>query len=285
MPRELLVAALLLLAAALAALGAWLWRRRRVRIARRRRRRPARPRAPHPVVLVHGLFGFDEIAVGRRRHAYFRGVGPRLERDGRRVVHLRLPALGPVEDRARQLAEGLRALDAPRVIALAHSMGGLDARYAIGRLGAARRVAALVTVGTPHRGTPVADLTADLAGRLGVTRALSLAGVGLEALHDLTGAGLERFNEQVPDVRSVAYGSVVGAVRSRRRMNPLLLPTQLWLADRAGPNDGIVPAASQRWGEVLAEIEADHWAQIGWSRHFDAGGFYARLLRELEGSL
>jgi triacylglycerol lipase len=201
------------------------------------------------------------------------------------VVHLRLPALGPVEDRARHLAEGLRALDAPRVIALAHSMGGLDARYAIGRLGAARRVAALVTVGTPHRGTPVADLTADLAGKLGVARALSLAGVGLEALHDLTGAGLERFNEQVPDVRSVAYGSVVGAVRSRRRMNPLLLPTHLWLADRAGPNDGIVPAASQRWGEVLAEIEADHWAQIGWSRHFDAGGFYARLLRELEGSL
>jgi hypothetical protein len=33
---------------------------------------------------------------------------------------------------------------------------------------------------------------------------------------------------------------------------------------------------------VLAEIEADHWAQIGWSRHFDAGHFYARLIRELE---
>jgi hypothetical protein len=32
---------------------------------------------------------------------------------------------------------------------------------------------------------------------------------------------------------------------------------------------------------VLAEIEADHWAQIGWSKHFDAGAFYLNLLREL----
>ncbi|HZY02105.1 MAG TPA: hypothetical protein VFF02_01300, partial [Anaeromyxobacteraceae bacterium] len=57
----------------------------------------------------------------------------------------------------------------------------------------------------------------------------------------------------------------------------------LYLKRRAGENDGVVPASSQRWGEVLAEIEADHWAQIGWSRSFDAAEFYARLLRELRG--
>jgi hypothetical protein len=71
-------------------------------------------------------------------------------------------------------------------------------------------------------------------------------------------------------------------VTHKRRANPLLLPTHLWLAERAGANDGVVPAASQRWGEVLAEIEADHWAQIGWSKHFDAGPFYAGLIRGLE---
>jgi hypothetical protein len=48
-----------------------------------------------------------------------------------------------------------------------------------------------------------------------------------------------------------------------------------------GDNDGVVPAASQRWGQVLAEIDADHWAQIGWSKRFDAAGFYRDLLREL----
>jgi triacylglycerol lipase len=164
-------------------------------------------------------------------------------------------------------------------------MGGLDARYAIARLGAARKVAALVTVGTPHRGTPVADLTAELAARLGLARVLDLAGVGLEVLRGLTGAGLERFNEEVPDVGDVAYASVVGTVRRKRRMNPLLVPSHLWLSQRAGANDGVVPATSQRWGEVVAEIEADHWAQIGWSRHFDAGAFYVRLVKKLEASL
>jgi hypothetical protein len=46
----------------------------------------------------------------------------------------------------------------------------------------------------------------------------------------------------------------------------------------------VVPANSQAWGEVLREVEADHWAQIGWwSRGFDAASLYEDLLRELRG--
>jgi triacylglycerol lipase len=276
-PNALVVAALLAAAVALAGLGAWLWLRRG-RLPRRRRR----VRAPLPVVLVHGLFGFDELSVGKTRHAYFKGVGPLLAQGGRRVIHARLPAAGSIEDRAAALARCIRAVEGERVIALAHSMGGLDARWAIARLGLAGNVAALVTVGTPHRGTPVADLTRELAARLGVERALAFAGVGLEALHGLTSERMARFNEEAPDDRSVAYASVVGTVRRRLRTNPLLLPSHLWLAQRGGANDGVVPAASQRWGEVLAEIDADHWAQIGWSKHFDAGAFYLELIRGLE---
>jgi hypothetical protein len=36
--------------------------------------------------------------------------------------------------------------------------------------------------------------------------------------------------------------------------------------------------SSQAYGEVIAEIEADHWAQIGWSREYDAAGLYTRLI-------
>lgn len=278
MPNELTLA-LLLLVAALGAGAIWLWRRRRRPAPRPRRW--VRPPAPPPVVLVHGLFGFDELAVGKARHAYFRGVGPALERAGHKVVHARLAPAGSIEDRARQVAGCVWSLAEDRAVVLAHSMGGLDARYAIARLGLAPRVATLVTVGTPHRGTPVADLTTDVAGRLGIQRALALAGVGLEALHDLTTSRMERFNEEATDVDSVAYASVVGTIRRKRSVNPLLLPGYLWLAEQRGDNDGVVPADSQRWGEVVTEIDADHWAQIGWSKHFDAGAFYVRLLREL----
>ena len=271
------VAALL----AAVALAAWLWRWRARRPPRRRPRREARPR--YPVVLCHGLFGFDEIEVVGSRHAYFRGVPARLEKSSWQVSLARVPGAASVKLRAHELAEWVRTVEAPRVNIVAHSMGGIDARYAISRLGLAKRVATLITVGAPHRGTPVADLGEGLAVRLGLRFALARAGVGLEALRDLTVARMEAFNAEVPDAPGVAYGSVVGVARGTLRMNPLLVPTWLYLKRRAGENDGVVPASSQRWGEVLAEIEADHWAQIGWSRSFDAAEFYARLLRELRG--
>lgn len=58
-----------------------------------------------------------------------------------------------INDRLRPLTEQARN---QRVIVVAHSMGGLVARYWLGPLGGARDCRALVTVGTPHRGAPKA---------------------------------------------------------------------------------------------------------------------------------
>ena len=49
----------------------------------------------------------------------------------------------------------------------------------------------------------------------------------------------------------------------------------------SGRNDGVVPEASQAWGEVMARVEADHWAIVGWSKGFDAPDFYRSILRDL----
>jgi triacylglycerol lipase len=272
------LAALTLAAAAAVAVGLWL-RHRAPRRLLRRRQAPTHPRLP--VVLVHGLLGFDEFAVGRERYAYFRGVREALEKDGNRVSVARLEAAGSISARAEELARFVRAEGAGPVNLVAHSMGGLDARYAIARLGLGPSVGVLVTVGTPHQGTPLADLSTDLAAKLGIARALSVAGVSVEAFRDLTTASMARFNAEVASRTEVACASVVGLVRRKRRTNPLLLPSYLWLKSRWGDNDGVVPTSSQRWGQVLFEVEADHWAQIGWSRHFEAAVFYRNLLREL----
>jgi pimeloyl-ACP methyl ester carboxylesterase len=57
---------------------------------------------------------------------------------------------------ARRLADLTRDAQCRRVIVLAHSMGGLVARYWLGPLGGARYCRALITLGTPHRGAPKA---------------------------------------------------------------------------------------------------------------------------------
>ena len=240
---------------------------------------------PLPVVLVHGLFGFDRIGVPGARFDYFRGIARHLEGLGCQAHAVRLPASASVPDRARELVAAIDALPHARIDLIAHSLGGLDARYALTHLGLAQRVRSLVTVGTPHRGTPLADLA--VKGPLDwARRIIGALGVPLEALEWLGTDALAAFNAQVVDVPGVRYACVVGGMHRADSVVPLaLIPAHAYLRRIAGPNDGLVPIASQYWGETLAEIEADHFAQIGWRvavrGSFDAAGLYAYVVARL----
>ncbi len=244
------------------------------------------PRGPPlPVVLVHGLFGFDRIGVPGARLHYFRGIARHLETLGCHAHAVRLPFAASVPERAQRLVAKIESLPHERVDLIAHSLGGLDARYALAKLGLARRVRALVTVGTPHHGTPLASFANE--GALGVARkAIAAVGIPLHALDWLSPAALEKFNQDIVDVPGVRYACVVGGIRAASTPVPLALsPVHAYLRRVAGANDGLVPIASQYWGETLAEIEADHWAQIGWrftvARTFDALGLYAFVVARL----
>jgi triacylglycerol lipase len=276
------VAFLLLLAALV--VGAALLARRQLARKPRRRKRPE-PRLRHPVVLAHGVLGFDRIAIGGRDLSYFRGVTRHLTNVGAEVHRPRVPSSASIAVRAGELKRLIEMIPAQKVNVIAHSMGGLDVRYAISKLGLADRVATLTTVGTPHLGTPVADLGTKL-GDLLKLRALIGRIVDVDGFHDLTTHRMAEFNRTIVDSPKVVYASVVGKIE-RAKASPLLWITHKYLSDRAGANDGMVPAASQGWGEVLREIEADHWAQIGWSSgggpEFDPLLLYEELLRELRG--
>jgi triacylglycerol lipase len=272
--------------------------RRAERLAREARRLGRRELATrYPLVLAHGFMGFDDIQLLGRRHSYFRGVVAGLDArllEAPPIYCPRVPPLASVAVRAERLAAFLRGLDAPRVNLVAHSMGGLDARYALAfaeRLGIGARVASLTTIGTPHRGTPLADLGNRVVKVLGPF--LTGAGIDISGLACLTTARMAEFNREVVDVRGVSYGSVV-ATASRDSVHPLLRAGHRYLLRCAGPNDGMVPAASQEWGEVLRRVDADHLAQIGWSfasplawpRRGDAVSaveMFADLVRELRG--
>jgi triacylglycerol lipase len=278
--RALVIAAAVLLVLMVAAAALWvLWSRRGRRLT------SALPAAPmtlkHPVVLVHGIVGFDEIKVFGWKRGYFRGIGQHLRELGVTVHQARLPQLASVPDRAARLAEFIRGLGVERVNIIAHSMGGLDARYAIAKLGLADKIASLVTIGTPHHGTPLAEL-GQIGPALAARAIVKRLGIRSDSLDWLTPTQMATFNVDIVDDPRVVYASVVcragGGLLGR---NPLLVASHAWVKQRAGTNDGLVPAWSQRWGRMLCEIQADHWAQIGWFSTYDARPVYALIVEQL----
>ncbi len=256
---------------------------RRVLLRRREARWRELPRIAlqRPVVMVHGILGFDQIGRWGLEQRYFRGIWRYLELLGASVTYPRVPIVGSVPERAAALAAHVHALPAGQVIIVAHSMGGLDARYAIRTLGLEKRIIALVTVGTPHRGTSIAELGTGPIPKL-FRWLLARFGLHTPAIDALTREAADRFNCEIADAAEVAYYSVVAEASWKTLVfNPALWVSYFYIRRREGPNDGLVSASSQRWGTILDEIDADHWSQIGWTLRFDARRLYENILREL----
>ena len=245
---------------------------------------------PLPVVLLHGLCGFDRLMVLRRPVAeYFPGIASHLRSKGRRVLVPRLSPTGSIATRAAELRTFLnREIGSQPVHIVGHSLGGLDARFFLTKLGGDRTVRSLTTVGTPHRGTTFADWGLDRLARY-LRPLLRWAGLSEDAFHDLTVESCARFNETVPDVPGVRYASVAG-VCDRPNLGPhWWLPAQI-VGRAEGPNDGVVSLRSATWGERCDVWSADHLNLVNWPNRRavrrgewrDRGADYAALLARLE---
>ena len=221
-----------------------------------------------PIVLHHGLFGFDGISLGPMKIAYFRGIDRALSERGHPLIASRVHPTGSVELRARQRKEnilrGLKSIDHERgkVLIIAHSMGGLDARYMINKLGMDDRVKALLTITTPHRGSPYADWCVENLGRkLGGLKLMKFLGLDVEAISDLTTERCKRFNRTIKNVPGVQYFSV-SAARPWHLVPPFALHPHRVIAAAEGENDCLVSVRSSTWGEHLGVWPADHFHAV-----------------------
>ncbi len=141
-------------------------------------------------------------------------------------------------------------------------MGGLDARYMISKLGMEEHVAALLTVTTPHRGSPYADwIVRHLGHRLRGFRLMDFLKIDVQAANDLTTDACRRFNDQMPDSPAVKYFSI-GAARPRHLVPPFAFHSHAIVADAEGDNDSLVSVKSSTWGTHLGVWSADHWHTI-----------------------
>ena len=207
------------------------------------------------VVLAHGLLGFSELPLLGSLIPpihYWRGIREALSANHVRVITATVPPSSSIEARAAKLHEQIAA-QAPgeSVNIVAHSMGGLDARYLISRLRPTEyAVKSLTTIATPHRGSAFADhvfdsLPPDLTPRL--FRLCAKLGIETGAFEQLTRKYMtERFNPNVPDRAGVKYYSYGASCR------PPLWST-FWASGRVigrveGENDGLVSVGSSMWG-------------------------------------
>lgn len=255
--------------------------------------------APYPIVLAHGMAGWDKIGGVN----YFFNVAADLRARGEIVVEARVSPFEPSDVRARQLGafvdQTLRLTNACKVNLIGHSQGGLDSRKLASSGGYGDRIAAVVTVSTPHRGTPIADAVAGLIPGIGydvINGILKIFGgltgapgdPNLKAqLQQMTTENMtKRFNVDNPDDARVRYYSVAGRSALKRAdsecgggvwSNPtrvdlldalFVLPAVAFSLTSPNPfdpmaHDGLVSVASARWGKFLGCVPADHLDEIG----------------------
>lgn len=253
----------------------------------------------YPLLLVHG--------VGFRDFHYFNYWGriPReLRRNGACVYYGHQEAWGTIEDNGQILREKIleirRETGCEKVNIIAHSKGGLDARYLITGLKMGDYVASLTTINTPHRGSALVDFLEKLPdgiyrkicgminryfGRLGDRNPDAYT-----ASRQLSCACAKDFNRRYPDVPGIYYQSYASLMKHGFSSKLLCIPYWIlkWLD---APNDGLVTVDSATWANFRGVLQntylrgISHGDMIDLTREdyrgFGVLEFYIRLVQEL----
>lgn len=110
--------------------------------------KPTEAQTRYPLVLVHGLMGFDDI-LGLD---YFYQIPADLSKNGATVLVAKVSAVNDNDVRGEQLLKQLKEWQAAKGYTkfnlIGHSQGGPTARYAAGI--APGLIASVTTVGSPH---------------------------------------------------------------------------------------------------------------------------------------
>lgn len=238
----------------------------------------------YPIVLVHGLFGFDNIGPVE----YFYGVSGSLRAGGAIVYTPAVSATNSTEVRGEQLLLEVKKIIAatgkPKVNLIGHSHGGPTVRYVAAV--APGLVASASSVAGVHKGSAVADVLLGLAPPGSISNTV-IASAGkalatiiswlsgnptlpqnaLAAARSLSTAGATKFNASYPaavpttacgegayTVRDVQYFSWSGAKPFTNALDVLDTPiATVSLLFGGAKNDGLVASCSSHMGRVIRD--------------------------------
>lgn len=235
----------------------------------------------YPIVLVHGVSGFDSI-LGID---YFYGVASALRERGAKVYAPNVTAWDDAYARGEQLISALEdlkaATGAQKFNLMGHSLGGPTVRYAAGVR--PDLVASVTTINAVNFGSDFADVARGLVPYGGSVEALiegalnllgdiidtlsgnpSYAQDALDSVTFMTSAGAAEFNQLFPDgkptsrcgegaakVNGIRYYSWGGDATVTNVLDVSDLFLALTGATISGANDGLVERCDQHWGDVI----------------------------------
>lgn len=229
----------------------------------------------YPILLAHGL--------GAKDNSFFWGRIPKtLQEKGLDVYLGDSESWGCVEYNARQLAaridEILKQTKKEKVNIIAHSKGGIDARFLISTLGYDDRVASLTTVSTPHRGAEIADFIhgSEIIYRAPVHKAIETmvkvfgdkSPQPYKILEEMQTSTMEEFNQKNPNKKKVYYSSYHSLLKNATDDLTYFASFQ-YLSKKAGPNDGVVSMKSAEWGETFTLIQGKEKSGISHTEIID----------------
>ena len=245
----------------------------------------------YPIVLVHGLFGFDSF-LGLD---YFYGIPGALTQDGAKVFVAQVSAANSTEVRGEQLLAQVKTImaitGASKVNLIGHSHGGPTIRYVAGV--APQLVASVTSIGGVNKGSRVADILRGIvpAGTLSETLVnnaakafvalinlgsggTSLPQMPTAALDALTTVKTQDFNRRFPQALPSGCGSgpeLVNGVRYYSWAGTMPVTNVLDVSDGAlgilslvfgEANDGLVSACSSRLGKHLGDYRQNHLDEV-----------------------
>jgi len=237
----------------------------------------------YPIVLVHGLYGFDSLfgVVD-----YWNGIVEALTDGGATVYVAQVSQLNTPQARGAQLIPQIEALlvatGASKVNLIGHSQGAVDIRY----VAAVRPdlIASVTSIAGPHKGAELADFlrdnfqdgsfTEDVVAALGNTLGDLLALLSgstnpndaIPAIESLTSTHMAQFNaaypqgvptstcgEGAPIVNGIYYFSWTGTAISTHPLDPSDSLFEVTTFFYSEPNDGLVGRCSSHLGDVIRD--------------------------------
>ena len=257
----------------------------------------------YPVYFVHGIGLRDKTKL----LDYWGAVVPVVEEYGAVCFRSDQNAFGLIEENAQTLKKEINQylVDNPeykKVNIVAHSRGGLEARFMLSELDMEDKVASLTTISTPHRGSVVADLviqnvsSKDNPAVQFIDSAADITGdrdpTAFNSGFQLTRVYMVHFNDRIIDSDKVYYQSYAGLI-SKRYLNLIWSNLYSLIEPIEGPNDGLVSVESAKWGDykgiplddtrgVISHADIVGLGEFSEVYLFDVEKFYLELLNSLK---